>query len=43
MFLAHLLPLLVMCSKSGSSDAAFALQNLALLTPELAVPPVLDR
>ncbi|KAA8581409.1 hypothetical protein FQN60_002990 [Etheostoma spectabile] len=32
-----------MFSKTGSTDAAFALQNLALLTPELAIPPVLEK
>lgn len=36
-------PLLVMHSKTGSTDAAYALQNLALLTPELAIPPVLEK
>ncbi|KAF3853760.1 hypothetical protein F7725_014448 [Dissostichus mawsoni] len=35
--------LLAMFSKTGSADAAFALQNLALLTPELAIPPVLEK
>uniref|UniRef100_A0A3B4UZE2 Proteasome activator Blm10 middle HEAT repeats region domain-containing protein n=1 Tax=Seriola dumerili TaxID=41447 RepID=A0A3B4UZE2_SERDU len=35
--------LLAMFSKTGSTDAAYALQNLALLTPELAIPPVLGR
>uniref|UniRef100_A0A8D3ED43 Proteasome activator complex subunit 4 n=1 Tax=Scophthalmus maximus TaxID=52904 RepID=A0A8D3ED43_SCOMX len=35
--------LLAMFSKTGSTDAAFALQNLALLTPELVIPPVLER
>ncbi|XP_019938778.2 proteasome activator complex subunit 4B-like [Paralichthys olivaceus] len=35
--------LLAMFSKTGSTDAAFALQNLALLTPELAIPPVLEK
>ncbi|KAM7381432.1 hypothetical protein PAMA_012322 [Pampus argenteus] len=32
-----------MFSKTGSTDAAYALQNLALLTPELAIPPVLEK
>uniref|UniRef100_A0A8D0D6T8 Uncharacterized protein n=1 Tax=Sander lucioperca TaxID=283035 RepID=A0A8D0D6T8_SANLU len=32
-----------MFSKTGSTDAAFALQNLALLTPELTIPPVLEK
>ncbi|XP_028331301.1 proteasome activator complex subunit 4B [Gouania willdenowi] len=35
--------LLAMFSKTGSTDAAYALQNLALLTPDLAIPPVLER
>uniref|UniRef100_A0A8C4HXU1 Proteasome activator complex subunit 4 n=1 Tax=Dicentrarchus labrax TaxID=13489 RepID=A0A8C4HXU1_DICLA len=35
--------LLAMFSKTGSTDAAYALQNLALLTPELAIPPVLEK
>ncbi|KAM9831639.1 proteasome activator complex subunit 4B-like [Neosynchiropus ocellatus] len=35
--------LLAMFSKNGSTDAAYALQNLALLTPELAIPPVLEK
>ncbi|KAF0025592.1 hypothetical protein F2P81_022473 [Scophthalmus maximus] len=35
--------LLAMFSKTGSTDAAFALQNLALLTPELVIPPVLEK
>ncbi|KAI4807509.1 hypothetical protein KUCAC02_027315 [Chaenocephalus aceratus] len=35
--------LLAMFSKTGSADAAFALQNLALLTPELAIPAVLEK
>ncbi|KAG7506391.1 proteasome activator complex subunit 4B-like [Solea senegalensis] len=35
--------LLAMFSKTGSNDAAYALQNLALLTPELAIPPVLEK
>ncbi|XP_042364278.1 proteasome activator complex subunit 4B [Plectropomus leopardus] len=35
--------LLAMFSKSGSTDAAYTLQNLALLTPELAIPPVLEK
>nr|XP_054604918.1 proteasome activator complex subunit 4B-like [Nothobranchius furzeri] len=29
--------------KTGSTDAAYALQNLALLTPELVIPPVLEK
>ncbi|KAK7918864.1 hypothetical protein WMY93_010148 [Mugilogobius chulae] len=32
-----------MFSKTGSTDAAYALQNLALLTPELIIPPVLEK
>lgn len=36
-------PLLVVCSKTGSTDAAYALQNLALLTPDLVIPPVLEK
>uniref|UniRef100_A0A672JGF3 Proteasome activator subunit 4b n=1 Tax=Salarias fasciatus TaxID=181472 RepID=A0A672JGF3_SALFA len=35
--------LLAMFSKTGCTDAAYALQNLALLTPELAIPPVLEK
>uniref|UniRef100_A0A3B4AX17 Proteasome activator Blm10 mid region domain-containing protein n=1 Tax=Periophthalmus magnuspinnatus TaxID=409849 RepID=A0A3B4AX17_9GOBI len=35
--------LLAMYSKTGSTDAAYALQNLALLTPELILPPVLEK
>uniref|UniRef100_A0A668AU47 Proteasome activator complex subunit 4B n=1 Tax=Myripristis murdjan TaxID=586833 RepID=A0A668AU47_9TELE len=35
--------LLAMFSKTGSMDAAYALQNLALLTPELIIPPVLEK
>ncbi|KAM4526363.1 proteasome activator complex subunit 4B [Fundulus diaphanus] len=35
--------LLAMFSKTGSTDAAYALQNLALLTPELVLPPVLEK
>ncbi|KAM4624596.1 proteasome activator complex subunit 4B [Polymixia lowei] len=35
--------LLAMFSKTGSMDAAFALQNLALLCPELTIPPVLEK
>ncbi|XP_054614170.1 proteasome activator complex subunit 4B [Dunckerocampus dactyliophorus] len=35
--------LLAMFSKSGCTDAAYALQNLALLTPQLAIPPVLEK
>ncbi|XP_076868497.1 proteasome activator complex subunit 4A isoform X2 [Brachyhypopomus gauderio] len=35
--------LLAMFSKTGSLDAAQALQNLALLRPELVIPPVLER
>uniref|UniRef100_A0A3Q2Y903 Proteasome activator Blm10 middle HEAT repeats region domain-containing protein n=1 Tax=Hippocampus comes TaxID=109280 RepID=A0A3Q2Y903_HIPCM len=35
--------LLAMFSKTGSTDAAFALQNLALLAPQLAIPPVLEK
>ncbi|XP_028989298.1 proteasome activator complex subunit 4B-like isoform X2 [Betta splendens] len=35
--------LLAMFSKTGSTDAAYALQNLALLSPELALPPVLEK
>uniref|UniRef100_A0A8C5PB42 Proteasome activator subunit 4 n=1 Tax=Leptobrachium leishanense TaxID=445787 RepID=A0A8C5PB42_9ANUR len=35
--------LLAMFSKTGSGDAAQALQNLALMRPELVIPPVLER
>ncbi|XP_037836937.1 proteasome activator complex subunit 4B isoform X1 [Kryptolebias marmoratus] len=35
--------LLAMFSKTGSADAAYALQNLALLAPELVVPAVLEK
>uniref|UniRef100_A0A669B5V1 Proteasome activator Blm10 mid region domain-containing protein n=1 Tax=Oreochromis niloticus TaxID=8128 RepID=A0A669B5V1_ORENI len=35
--------LLAMFSKTDSTDAAYALQNLALLTPELVIPPVLEK
>ncbi|XP_056286378.1 proteasome activator complex subunit 4B-like [Pseudoliparis swirei] len=35
--------LLAMFSKTGSTEAAYALQNLALLTPELVIPPVLEK
>ncbi|TRY93382.1 hypothetical protein DNTS_032873 [Danionella cerebrum] len=35
--------LLAMFSKTGSVDAAQALQNLALLRPELVIPPVLEK
>uniref|UniRef100_A0A3B5LA44 Proteasome activator complex subunit 4B n=1 Tax=Xiphophorus couchianus TaxID=32473 RepID=A0A3B5LA44_9TELE len=35
--------LLAMFSKTGSTDAAYALQNLALLTPQLVIPPVLEK
>lgn len=35
--------LLSMFSKTGSLDAAQALQNLALLRPELVIPPVLEK
>ncbi|XP_061787911.1 proteasome activator complex subunit 4B-like [Nerophis lumbriciformis] len=35
--------LLAMFSKTGCTDAAYALQNLALLTPQLAIPPVLEK
>uniref|UniRef100_A0AAR2INB5 Proteasome activator Blm10 mid region domain-containing protein n=1 Tax=Pygocentrus nattereri TaxID=42514 RepID=A0AAR2INB5_PYGNA len=35
--------LLAMFSKTGSLDAAQALQNLALLQPELVIPPVLEK
>nr|XP_055026346.1 proteasome activator complex subunit 4A [Misgurnus anguillicaudatus] len=35
--------LLAMFSKTGSLDAAQALQNLALLRPELVIPPVLEK
>lgn len=34
---------LPVCSKTGCTDAAYALQNLALLTPQLAIPPVLEK
>uniref|UniRef100_A0A3Q0QZT0 Proteasome activator Blm10 middle HEAT repeats region domain-containing protein n=1 Tax=Amphilophus citrinellus TaxID=61819 RepID=A0A3Q0QZT0_AMPCI len=35
--------LLAMFSKTDSTDAAYALQNLALLTQELVIPPVLEK
>uniref|UniRef100_A0A8C1B7R2 Proteasome activator subunit 4 n=1 Tax=Cyprinus carpio carpio TaxID=630221 RepID=A0A8C1B7R2_CYPCA len=35
--------LLAMFSKTGSLDAAQALQNLALLRPELVIPPLLEK
>ncbi|XP_030627610.1 proteasome activator complex subunit 4A [Chanos chanos] len=35
--------LLAMFSKTGSLDAAQALQNLALLRPDLVIPPVLEK
>uniref|UniRef100_A0A8B9HAF3 Proteasome activator subunit 4b n=1 Tax=Astyanax mexicanus TaxID=7994 RepID=A0A8B9HAF3_ASTMX len=35
--------LLAMFSKTGSMDAAQALQNLALMRPELVIPPVLEK
>ncbi|XP_065305913.2 proteasome activator complex subunit 4A-like [Dermacentor albipictus] len=35
--------LLSMFSKGGSSGAAVALQDLALLRPELVIPPVIER
>uniref|UniRef100_I3JTZ4 Proteasome activator subunit 4a n=1 Tax=Oreochromis niloticus TaxID=8128 RepID=I3JTZ4_ORENI len=35
--------LLAMFSKTGSLDAAQALQNLALMRPELVIPPVLEK
>uniref|UniRef100_A0A8C7ZN05 Proteasome activator complex subunit 4 n=1 Tax=Oryzias sinensis TaxID=183150 RepID=A0A8C7ZN05_9TELE len=35
--------LLAMFSKTGSTDAAYAFQNLALLTPQLVIPPVLEK
>uniref|UniRef100_UPI00358F6C57 proteasome activator complex subunit 4 isoform X3 n=1 Tax=Myxine glutinosa TaxID=7769 RepID=UPI00358F6C57 len=35
--------LLAMFSKNGSLDAAQALQNLALVRPELVIPPVLEK
>ncbi|XP_077341678.1 proteasome activator complex subunit 4 [Lithobates pipiens] len=35
--------LLAMFSKTGSLEAAQALQNLALMRPELVIPPVLER
>ncbi|XP_072526695.1 proteasome activator complex subunit 4A [Salminus brasiliensis] len=35
--------LLAMFSKTGSLDAAQAMQNLALLRPELVIPPVLEK
>ncbi|XP_061414922.1 proteasome activator complex subunit 4 isoform X2 [Lethenteron reissneri] len=35
--------LLAMFSKIGSLDAAQALQNLALVRPELVIPPVLEK
>uniref|UniRef100_A0A673LWV1 Proteasome activator complex subunit 4A-like n=1 Tax=Sinocyclocheilus rhinocerous TaxID=307959 RepID=A0A673LWV1_9TELE len=35
--------LLAMFSKTGSLDAAQALQNLALLRPDLVIPPLLEK
>lgn len=35
--------MLAMFSRSGSTDAAVALQNLSLVRPELVVPPVLEK
>uniref|UniRef100_A0A4W3GX57 Proteasome activator subunit 4b n=1 Tax=Callorhinchus milii TaxID=7868 RepID=A0A4W3GX57_CALMI len=35
--------LLAMFSKTGSLEAAQALQNLALMRPELVIPPVLEK
>ncbi|XP_039595074.1 proteasome activator complex subunit 4A isoform X2 [Polypterus senegalus] len=35
--------LLAMFSKTGSLEAAHALQNLALMRPELVIPPVLEK
>ncbi|KAB1266874.1 Proteasome activator complex subunit 4 [Camelus dromedarius] len=35
--------LLAMFSKTGSLEAAQALQNLALMRPEMVIPPVLER
>ncbi|XP_046884684.1 proteasome activator complex subunit 4A isoform X1 [Hypomesus transpacificus] len=35
--------LLAMFSRTGSLDAAQALQNLALMRPELVIPPVLEK
>ncbi|MGH0134628.1 UNVERIFIED_CONTAM: hypothetical protein FKN15_023543 [Acipenser sinensis] len=35
--------LLAMFSKTGSLDAAQALQNLALMRPELVIPPLLEK
>uniref|UniRef100_A0A672NC27 Proteasome activator complex subunit 4B n=1 Tax=Sinocyclocheilus grahami TaxID=75366 RepID=A0A672NC27_SINGR len=35
--------LMAMFSKTGSMDAAQALQNLALMRPELVIPPVLEK
>lgn len=34
---------LAMFSKIGSLEAAQALQNLALMRPELVIPPVLEK
>lgn len=34
---------LAIYSKIGSLDAAVALKNLALLRPELVIPPLLDK
>ena len=34
---------LAMFNKTGSNDAASALQHLAVLRPELVIPPLLDR
>lgn len=35
--------LMAIFSKTGSMDAAQALQNLALMRPELVIPPVLEK
>lgn len=35
--------MLSMFSKTGCYDAAVALKNLAILRPELIIPPILER
>lgn len=35
--------LLAMFSKTGSHDSAAAIKNLAVLRPEIIIPPLLDR
>lgn len=45
LFVTNLAPVIftAMFSKTGSSDSAVALQNLASLRPELAIPPLLEK